>query len=121
MHLFRTLIIYGAGCLIAGTQNLYAGEDNGADEDDILYESVFESKATELSPKVYYADGTLKAEFTYKEGKRNGLAKLYDKNGALAYEAVLTDDVLNGTVKKYYKTAFWKQKPYIGKTDLTGR
>lgn len=49
-----------------------------------------------------YRDGKIKAEITYKDGKRNGASRSYDKNGNLVLELPYVEDKREGTSKKYY-------------------
>ena len=48
-------------------------------------------------------DGTLAAEITYRNDKKNGLAKYYYKNGKLRSEVMLKDDIKHGEAKLYYE------------------
>jgi len=51
--------------------------------------------------KVFYLDGTLAEQLTYKEGKKNGLSKQYNKGGVLIESATFTMGVLNGPITYY--------------------
>jgi len=49
-----------------------------------------------------YSNGKVKAEITYKDGKRNGMSRSYDKQGNLMLELPYVDDKREGMSKKYY-------------------
>ena len=51
---------------------------------------------------IYYPNGTLKAEVTYKKNKKTGLAKEYYENGKLKSEYNYLEDILHGPMKQYY-------------------
>lgn len=51
--------------------------------------------------KVYFDDGKLWSEGTFTNGKRNGEAKNYFPNGKLRYEGFFTDDKKSGHWKFY--------------------
>ena len=41
-----------------------------------------------------YSDGQLSQEFNFKDGKRDGVTKIYYENGQLQYEVIYLDDQL---------------------------
>jgi len=49
-----------------------------------------------------YDDGTLSSEQTYKDGKKDGLFKYYNKNGTLSSEQTYKDGKLDGLSKEWY-------------------
>lgn len=49
-----------------------------------------------------YPDGKTKSEITYKDGKKNGLARTFDKNGAIILELPYVNDKREGISKRYY-------------------
>jgi antitoxin component YwqK of YwqJK toxin-antitoxin module len=50
-----------------------------------------------------YPSGKIKSEARYKNGKKNGMARSYDKNGALSLELPYVDDKREGQSKRYYE------------------
>lgn len=53
--------------------------------------------------KSKYADGKTKAEVIYKDGKKNGMSKSFDREGALMLELPYVNDKKEGISKKYYE------------------
>ena len=53
------------------------------------------------SVKVYYDNGTLKAERQFKDGKLNGVYRAYYEDGVLKAEGNYQDDKLEGVLKRY--------------------
>ncbi len=49
-----------------------------------------------------YANGKTKSEVTYKDGKKNGIARTFDRDGALILELPYVNNMREGTSKKYY-------------------
>ncbi|MGL4567916.1 MAG: WG repeat-containing protein [Fusobacteriaceae bacterium] len=50
-----------------------------------------------------YSNGQIKEEFSFKNGKPNGIFKVYYENGQLKEEGSYKDSKLNGSYKKYYE------------------
>jgi hypothetical protein len=50
-----------------------------------------------------WPNGKTKSEAVYKNGMRNGVAKTFDKNGAIILELPYVNDIREGTSKKYYE------------------
>ncbi len=53
--------------------------------------------------KSSYSNGKPKAEVVYKDGKKNGISKSYDKEGVLMLELPYVNDKKEGRSKKYYE------------------
>jgi antitoxin component YwqK of YwqJK toxin-antitoxin module len=49
-----------------------------------------------------HSNGKIRAEITYKDGKRSGMSRSYDINGNLVLELPYVDDKREGISKKYY-------------------
>lgn len=49
-----------------------------------------------------YPDGKIKSEVLFKDGKKNGVARTFDKDGSLILELPYVDNNREGTSKKYY-------------------
>jgi antitoxin component YwqK of YwqJK toxin-antitoxin module len=52
--------------------------------------------------KSSYPNGKTKAEVVYKDGKKNGISRSYDKEGNLTLELPYVNDKKEGRSKKYY-------------------
>ncbi|MBL7872364.1 MAG: hypothetical protein JNM78_12180 [Cyclobacteriaceae bacterium] len=50
-----------------------------------------------------YSNGKPKAEIPYKDGKKNGLSKSFDKEGKISLELPYLNDKREGQSKKYYE------------------
>jgi hypothetical protein len=50
----------------------------------------------------YYSGGKVKSEITYKNGKKNGVARSFDRDGSLVLELNYVDDKREGMSKKYF-------------------
>jgi antitoxin component YwqK of YwqJK toxin-antitoxin module len=53
--------------------------------------------------KTTYSNGKPKAEVSYKDGKRNGLSKSFDKEGKISLELPYLNNKREGKSKKYYE------------------
>ena len=53
--------------------------------------------------KVFYENGQLKEEFNYKEGKKDGLRKAYYENGKLRLKTNYKNDKLDGLFELFYE------------------
>lgn len=49
-----------------------------------------------------YDNGKVKSEIPYKDGKKNGIARTFDRDGSLILELPYVNGVRNGVSKKYY-------------------
>ncbi len=58
----------------------------------------------------YYLDGKKQGEGIFKNGKVNGLRKMYFQNGQISMERVYSSGVENGFEKEYYEDGTIKQK-----------
>lgn len=56
----------------------------------------------------YFGNGRLKSEIPYKNGKREGMAKVYYENGRVRAKGLYKDGKLVGKVKEYYENGFLK-------------
>ncbi len=54
--------------------------------------------------KEYYESGQLKAETSYKDGKKDGIEKQYYESGQLQGETNFKDDKLEGISKYYHES-----------------
>ncbi len=53
--------------------------------------------------KTTYSNGKPKAEVSYKDGKKNGLSKSFDKEGKISLELPYINNKREGKSKKYYE------------------
>lgn len=58
----------------------------------------------------YYYSGRIQGEGIIKNGKLDGLRKMYYQNGKLSEERYYTNSISNGLEKEYYKDGTLKQK-----------
>jgi antitoxin component YwqK of YwqJK toxin-antitoxin module len=67
----------------------------------------------------YYYSGRIQGEGILKNGKLEGLRKMYYQNGNLSVERYYTNSISNGLEKEYYEDGTLKQKGLIinGKED----
>jgi antitoxin component YwqK of YwqJK toxin-antitoxin module len=70
--------------------------------------------------KEYYESGALKAEWSYKDGKLEGLAKRYYESGALKAEVNYKDGKPEGIHKQYYKSGALKTEASFRDGNLEG-
>ena len=63
--------------------------------------------------KIYHKNGNLRYEISYKNGKLDGIEKFYDKSGILRYEISYKNGKLDGIKKEYYESgALQRELPY---------
>jgi len=62
-----------------------------------------ESKDGTKVIRTTYSNGKPKAEVLYKDGKKNGLSKSFDKEGKISLELPYVNDKREGKSKKYYE------------------
>ena len=68
----------------------------------ITLASLLVSTADAKISKEFSEDGTLKFEYNYQNGKKNGITKEYYKNGKIKVKWNFKDDILNGISTKYH-------------------
>lgn len=73
------------------------------DENDLLLATETRDSKGVLTGnhKLYFANGNLREECTFKDGKRNGVFKSYDPNGSLTQYAEYKNGMLNGLCITY--------------------
>jgi len=94
----------------------------GCSEERVLYDDLV-NKGTRERPVMYYegalftgvgfdvySDGQLKLEANYKDGKYDGLFKIYYENGQLKEEGNFKDGELDGLLKVYYENGQLKEE-----------
>lgn len=60
--------------------------------------------------KVYYESGQLSRETLFENGKTNGVVKSYYKSGQLEEEVTYENDKVNGVRKEYYESGKLKKE-----------
>ncbi len=87
------------------------------DEDVFLQEKI--KSGLHGTYRMYYENGQLEEEGTYKDGERDGLWKLYYENGQLFKEGTLKKGERHGPYKNYFDNGeLWEEGTYKnGKQD----
>ncbi|MBC8294289.1 MAG: hypothetical protein H8E55_00615, partial [Pelagibacterales bacterium] len=68
-----------------------------------------------------YDDGTLLSEQLYKDGKKDGSYKYYNKNGTLSSEETYKDGKMDGLSKRWYENGQLEyERNYIGDGNRDG-
>ena len=62
--------------------------------------------------KIWYANGQLKLEVYYKDGKQVGLWKHWYENGQLSFEGSFKDGKKDGLAKRWYENGQLRDKVY---------
>ena len=80
-----------------GTYKIYFNDGN------IYFEVTYKNNELNGQYKKYYNNGQVMIEATYKDGKLDGVYKEYNRNGSIEIEEVYKNNELNGPYKKYYR------------------
>ena len=89
---------------VKGTKDLVTGKLKKFYDDNKTLYSITPLKDGKIDGifKVFYKDSKLKAKIYYKNSKRNGKHIIYFKNGKKAYEADMKNEKKDGHVKEWY-------------------
>ena len=76
-----------------------------------------------LTKTYHYADGSLMVEEPYRDGKLDGVVKIYYQEGALWREESFKENELHGPYKVYYRNGALKMEKQFkdGKAEGIGR
>ena len=89
-------------------KSYYKGVINGELANEII---IKDGKANGIA-KVYHENGNLEAETEYNNGKKNGIRKEYDENGKLKLESEYKDGKENGIRKEYDENGKLEHEAY---------
>ena len=77
--------------------------DNGVAKEVWIYKRNLFGKKTKIKEISYFSNGKKESEREYKNGKVNGMARMWFKNGQLYMEATYKDNKVNGERIAYYE------------------
>jgi antitoxin component YwqK of YwqJK toxin-antitoxin module len=60
--------------------------------------------------RIFYENGKVQSELSYKDDKLDGLCRTYYESGSLLSEASFKDDMMHGVRREYYKNGQLKRE-----------
>jgi len=70
---------------------------------NLKYDTSYKNNKKDGIEKIYSPDGKLEMEVPYKNGVKDGVQKQYSKDGKLIVEATLKNNLRNGSYKDYFE------------------